>query len=506
MTVANKRVGDSMDTNNSILSLRGVKKQYSGAPIPAIEDITLDIEYGEIYGLVGENGAGKSTLIKTIAGAIEITDGEIIFKGERLVCKHPTEAIEKGIGVVYQEFNLFPNLTVYENIFFGIEIKKNGFLDRKAMIQKSQEILKQLGFELDVTKRVSMLSPAYQQATEIAKCINHHVELMIMDEPSAPLTEKEVDQMFKVVRKLNQKGVTIIYISHKLNEIFDLTNRVSVLRDGHLIKTFRTEEVTEQELIKEMVGREITDIYPEKDYHSTDVILKVEDLSGSKVHGVSFELRKGEVLGFGGLVGAGRTETMRLLFGADRKTSGAVYINDKKVEINNPTDAIRNGIGLIPEDRKMQGLVLNKSIFLNCLLPSMDRYGKMGFINFKDAHSDIGQLYDILKIKANGQEQVVSNLSGGNQQKVVLEKWLLRECDVLILDEPTRGIDVGTKQEIYQLIKDLAAKGKAVIVISSEMPELIGVSHRVIVMHEGKITGEIKGDEITQEAIMTLAS
>lgn len=495
-----------MDTNNSILSLRGVKKQYSGAPIPAIEDINLDIQYGEIYGLVGENGAGKSTLIKTIAGAIELTGGEIIYKGEKLVCKSPTEAIKRGIGVVYQEFNLFPNLTVYENIFFGIELKKNGFLDRKAMIQKSEEILQQLGFELDVTKRVSTLSPAYQQATEIAKCINHHVELMIMDEPSAPLTEKEVGQMFKVVRKLNESGVTIIYISHKLNEIFDLTDRISVLRDGHLINTFRTGDVTEQELIKEMVGREIKDIYPEKDLNSTDVILRVENLTGSKVHGVSFELKRGEVLGFGGLVGAGRTETMRLLFGADKKTAGNVYINGKEVQIKNPMDAIRNGIGLIPEDRKMQGLVLNKSIFLNCLLPSMGQYSKAGFIQFKDARTDIGKLYDVLKIKAVDQNQIVSHLSGGNQQKVVLEKWLLRNCDILILDEPTRGIDVGTKQEIYQLIKELAAKGKAVIVISSEMPELIGVSHRVIVMHEGKVTGEIKGDEITQEAIMTLAS
>lgn len=495
-----------METTNTILSLRGVKKQYSGSPVPAIEDITLDIMRGEIYGLVGENGAGKSTLIKTIAGAIEITDGEIIYKGEKLVCKHPAEAINKGIGVVYQEFNLFPNLMVYENIFFGNEIKKNGFLDRKTMIQKSQEILEQLGFKLDVMKRVSTLSPAYQQATEIAKCINHNVELMIMDEPSAPLTEKEVEQMFKVVKKLNEKGVTIIYISHKLNEIFDLTNRISVLRDGHLVNTFQTKKVTDQILIKEMVGREIKDVYPQKEFSSSDCILKVENLSGNKVHNVSFELKRGEVLGFGGLVGAGRTETMRLLFGADKKTRGDIYINNKKVKINNPMDAIQSGIGLIPEDRKKQGLVLNKSIFLNCLLPSMKKYIKAGFIDFKKAHNDIGKLYDVLKIKALSQEQIVSSLSGGNQQKVVLEKWLLTECEILILDEPTRGIDIGTKQEIYQLIKDLAAKGKAIIVISSEMPELIGVSHRIIVMHEGKITGELQGDKMTQEAIMRFAS
>lgn len=495
-----------MSSGTTILSLKNVKKKYEGAPVPAIEDINLDIESGEIYGLVGENGAGKSTLIKTIAGAIGITDGEIFFKGEKLVCKTPMDAIYKGIGVVYQEFNLFPNLSVYENIFFGMEIKKQGLLDRKEMINRSKDILSKLGFELDVTKRVSQLSPAYQQATEIAKCINRNIELMIMDEPSAPLTEKEVDKMFEVVRNLNEQGVTIVYISHKLNEIFELTDRVSVLRDGRLINTFKTENVSERELIKEMVGRDIADIYPKKELSKRETVLSVRNLNSKKVHNVSFEVAKGEVLGFGGLVGAGRTETMRLLFGADKKTSGDIYINDTKVEINGPKDAIKNGIGLIPEDRKMQGLILNKSIFLNCIFPSIKKYSRNGFITFKEAKKDIGELYDILKIKAINQEHIVSQLSGGNQQKVVLEKWLLRNCDVIILDEPTRGIDVGTKQEIYQLIKDLASKGKAVVVISSEMPELIGVSHRIIVMHEGRITGEVTGEQMTQEAVMVLAS
>lgn len=491
--------------NNIILSLKNVTKQYPGAPGPAIENISFDIRKGEIYGLVGENGAGKSTLIKTIAGAHSITSGEIFYKGEKFVCKNPSDAIEKGIGVVYQEFNLFPNLMVYENIFFGIEIKKGSLLDRKEMIKKSKEILEELGFNIDVTEKVSNLSPAYQQATEIAKCINHKVELVILDEPSAPLTEREVDQMFKVVRKLNKQGITIIYISHKLNEIFELTNRISVLRDGNLVNTYNTEDVKVQDLIRSMVGREITDIYPEKEHSEQETILRVENLNSEFVHNVSFELKRGEVLGFGGLVGAGRTETMRLLFGADKKESGRIFINDKEVKIDNPRDAIKNGIGLIPEDRKRQGLVLNKSIYLNCLLPSLDKYSNKGFIDFKKSKKDINELYDLLKIKAAGLDMAVVNLSGGNQQKVVLEKWLLKNCDILILDEPTRGIDIGTKQEIYQLIQDLAKQGKAVIVISSEMPELIGVSHRILVMREGAISGELVYD-ISQEAIMELAS
>lgn len=487
-----------------ILSLKDVTKSYYG--VPAIENISFDIYKGEIYGLVGENGAGKSTLIKTIAGAIESNGGEIYFDGKKLVCKSPSDAIKAGIGVVYQEFNLFPNLAVYENIFYGVEIQKNGFLDRKAMIKKAQETISELGFNFDVRTRVSKLSPAFQQATEIAKCINHNVKLMIMDEPSAPLTEHEVEQMFRVVRKLNDSGITIIYISHKLNEILDLTNRISILRDGHYIRTVNTCDVCENDLIRDMVGREINDIYPEKDLSAKEVVLECENLENDKVHGVSFSLRKGEVLGFGGLAGAGRTETIRILFGADNKTAGTIKIKGQVVNIKGPKDAVKNGIGLIPEDRKTQGLVLNKDIFLNSILPSQDAYSKWGFITFKKAKEDIKELYDLLKIKARGLDHKVINLSGGNQQKVVLAKWLLKDCDILILDEPTRGIDVGTKQEIYQLIKELAQEGKAIIVISSEMPELIGVSHRILVMREGRITGELVGDDISQEAIMTLAS
>lgn len=492
---------------NTLLSLKNITKEYFG--VPALNDVSFDILQGEIHGLVGENGAGKSTLIKTIAGAIKATKGEIYFEGEKLDLQSPIDAIKKGIGVVYQEFNLFPNLTVYENIFFGIEIKsKSTLLNRKEMIEKSKECIAQLGFDFDVTQQVKNLSTAYQQIVEIAKCISHNIKLIIMDEPSAPLTETEVVEMFKVVRRLNDSGVTVIYISHKLNEIFELTDRISVLRDGKYITTIHTCDTDENELIKHMVGRNINDIYPEKELSDGDVVLACKNIVSNRVHDVSFELHKGEVLGFGGLVGAGRTELMRLVFGADPKDSGEILINHKKAIIKSPTDAIENGIGLIPEDRKLHGLVLNKSIYLNCLLPSLKNYSKsiFKFIDFKQSKMDIDKYYKQLKVKAQGQDQLVLNLSGGNQQKVVLEKWILKNCDILILDEPTRGIDIGAKQEIYQLIKDLAKSGKSIIVISSEMPELIGVSHRILVMHEGKISGELQGNKISQEAIMELAS
>lgn len=489
-----------------ILRLHQITKQYSG--VTALDHVDLEVKKGEIHGLIGENGAGKSTLIKVVSGAIQPTSGELYYQDEPLKVTSPIKAIEKGIGVVYQEFNLFPNLTVYENIFFGIELKKNGLIDRKTMIEKSDEIIKELGFDFSSKLKVSTLSTAYQQIVEIAKCMNRNIQLIIMDEPSAPLTENEVDEMFRVVRKMNEKGVTVIYISHKLNEISELTDRITVLRDGHYITTRNTADTNENEMIKLMVGRDISEIYPEKYIHEQDVILACEHLTSDRIHDVSFTLKKGEVLGFGGLVGAGRTELMRLLFGADPMRSGTVKLNGKEIKIKSPKDAIANGIGLIPEDRKLHGLILNKSIYTNVVIASLDLYSSKGLkiMNSKKASEDAKVFYDRLKIKANNLDQIASSLSGGNQQKVVLAKWLLRNCDILILDEPTRGIDVGAKQEIYQLINELVQNGKSIIVISSEMPELIGVSHRIMVMRDGMIKGELLQHEISQEAIMKLAS
>lgn len=489
-----------------ILSLRELTKEYSG--VTALNHVSFDVKKGEIHGLIGENGAGKSTLIKIIAGAIQPTSGELLFHKQLLQVTSPMKAIEQGIGVVYQEFNLFPNLLIYENIFFGIELMKNGVLDRKTMIAKADEIIQDLGFHFSSEQKVSMLSTAYQQIIEIAKCMNRNIQLIIMDEPSAPLTENEVEEMFRVVRKMNEKGVTIIYISHKLNEISELTDRISVLRDGNYITTRNTKDMNENEMIKLMVGRDINDIYPKKHIKDQEIILECEHLSSEKIHDVSFILKKGEVLGFGGLVGAGRTELMRLLFGADPKKSGLIKMNGKEVKIRSPKDAIAAGIGLIPEDRKMHGLILNKSIYTNVVIASLNMYTSkiLKIMNSKKAKEDTSIFYKRLHVKANSLNQIVSSLSGGNQQKVVLAKWLLRNCDILILDEPTRGIDVGAKQEIYHLINELVDNGTSIIVISSEMPELIGVSHRIMVMRDGMIKGELKQHEISQESIMKLAS
>lgn len=489
---------------NSILKMDDVVKQYNG--IKVLKGVTFSVIKGEIHGLIGENGAGKSTLIKSIAGAILIDGGKIYFDGKELDHSSPKSAIKSGIGVVYQEFNLFPNLTVYENIFYGNELLKNGILDRKQMIDESKKIIDQLGFNFDVNLKVKQLSTAFQQITEIAKCIKNQVKLLIMDEPSAPLTENEVDKMFEMVYKLNQKGVTIIYISHKLDEILKITNRISVLRDGEYIATLQTNQTNEAELIRLMVGRDLHDIYPEKLIGTGETILECKNLSGGIVKNVNFKLHRGEVLGFGGLVGSGRTETIRLLFGADKKESGEIKINGIIQNISSPIDAIKYGIGLIPEDRKIQGLILNKSIYFNALLPSLNTFCKFGIISENKAKKMIKEYSNKLSIKANGIEHITVNLSGGNQQKVVIEKWLMKNCEILILDEPTRGIDVGAKHEIYRLIQDLAKSGKAIIVISSEMPELIGISHRIMVMKDGTIQGELVGNNMNQEAIMRLAS
>lgn len=492
--------------NQVLLEVLNLSKDYFG--VPALKNVSFKVRKGEIHGLIGENGAGKSTLIKIISGAIQPTSGDITFENKSLSIKRPIDAIEQGIGVVYQEFNLFPNLTVYENIFFGIELKKNSTLNRSLMIKKAKEIILDLGFDFDVTQQVKRLSTALQQVTEIAKCLIHKLKLIIMDEPSAPLTDNEVDDLFKVIRRLNDQGVTIVYISHKLNEILEITDRVTVLRDGQFIKTVDTSEADESILIKYMVGRDIADIYPLKTINNSTTILEVKNLCSNKIKNVSFHLKKGEILGFGGLVGAGRTEVMRLIFGADKIDNGEIIVNNQKIKVNRPQDAIQLGIGLIPEDRKLHGLILNKSIFMNCLLPSINEYSNtlLGNIDFKKSDRDIRKYYDKLQIRATSTGQIVQTLSGGNQQKVVLGKWMLRNCEILILDEPTRGVDVGAKQEIYQLISQLSNEGKSIIVISSEMPELIGLSHRVMVMRDGRITGELVGSSISQEKIMELAS
>jgi len=488
----------------NILELKGITKVYPG--VVALDDVYMSFKKGEVHAIVGENGAGKSTLIKSITGALELTSGSIVFDGKEYKGFNPIQAIQLGIGAVYQEFNLVPYLSVAENIFYGREIKKGLIFDMKKMCEKTDEILKELGVRIDPRTRVKDLSVAYQQIVEIAKSVSRDVKVLILDEPSAPLTNTEIVAMFKIIKSLKQKGVTVIYISHRLEEIFEISDRVTVMRDSKYILTMKTADTDRKCLISLMVGRELSDVYPCCNLKNQEVMLEVKAINTSYIHDINFKVNKGEILGFAGLVGAGRTETARAIFGADPVFSGEIFLCGKKVKIRSPKDAIKYRIGLIPEDRKLHGVLLALSIRNNITLSSLCKISKLGWINNKKEDIKIKELKANLRIKTPSMEQLVKNLSGGNQQKVVLAKWMATKCDVLIFDEPTRGIDIGAKQEIYKLMRQLADSGKALIMISSEMPELLGMSDRIIVMHEGDIVGELDKCEATQEIILDMAS
>lgn len=493
--------------SESALVVRGIVKRYPG--VTALDNVNLEVRENEVHAICGENGAGKSTLIKVLTGAIQPDEGTLEIGGVMAKGFSPQEAMfGYGITAIYQEFNLVPYLTIAENIFLGNELrKKNGFLDTKRMNQEAMESLAALGVQLDPQKPVKTLSVAYQQIVEIAKAISHNVKILIMDEPSAPLTTTEVEKLFELVRNLKERGVTIIYISHRLSEIFALSDRVTVMRDGKLINTFETSETDKNELIQNMVGRELLETYPKRACSRGEPLLTVENLSsGDKVKGVSFTLHAGEVLGLGGLVGAGRTELVRAVFGADRKTGGVVRVDGNVAEIVRPSRAVKLGMGLIPEDRKLQGIISELSIKENISYSSFDNVSKLRLIVPK-LLTAIGEKYrKLLNIATPNVEKKIKELSGGNQQKVVLARWLATGCRIVLFDEPTRGIDVGAKQEIYQLINRLAEEGKGIVFISSEMPELLGMSDRIIVMHEGLVTGELSRDEASQEKILRLAS
>jgi ribose transport system ATP-binding protein len=489
---------------STILELRDIVKFYPG--VVALNKVSIGFRPGEIHAVVGENGAGKSTLIKCITGCIEPSDGEIVFQGETCKCLTPIAAIEKGIGAVYQEFNLVPFLSVAENIFYGREKRKKLFLDYETMNLEAKAIIEELGITIDPKTRVKDLTVAYQQMVEIAKTVSREVKFLILDEPSAPLTPPEIESMFAVLRRLKQKGVAILYISHRMEEIFQIADRVTVLRDGFYISTLNTAETDRGELIRLMVGRGLSGTYPKRTAEPGKVVLKVKDLRNDYIKNVSFELKKGEILGLGGLVGAGRTETVRAIFGADPLTGGEIFLNGKPIRIKSPKEAIKYGIGLIPEDRKRHGVLQGLSVKVNvtfACLPALS--GRQWIENRKESGLVREQIRN-LQIKTPSESQLVKNLSGGNQQKVVLAKWLATKCDVLIFDEPTRGIDVGAKQEIYKLMRSLAEQGKAIIMISSEMPELLGMSDRIMVMHEGQVKGELNPRDATQEAVLAMAS
>ncbi len=491
----------------SILVVDNVTKTYPG--VKALDQVSLEFRKGEIHALVGENGAGKSTIIKTIAGAIKPDSGSVLFDGKDLIQMKTSEIRGCGIEVVYQEFNLALQLPVYENIFIGNLAGKGPggkLADKKYMIETTRKLFDQLGIHIDPEARVDSLSVAYMQFVEIAKAVSRNVRVLIMDEPTATLTNAEVEILFKTIRKLKAEGVTIIYVSHRMEEIFELTDRCSVLRDGKYIATVNTKETTRKELIQHMVGREVSETFPSRNVEIGEEVLRVEHLTGNKVSDINFTLHKGEILGFGGLVGAGRTETVEMIFGSARVERGEIYLHGENVKIPNPRAAVQKGIALIPEDRKRHGLILEKSIMENATLPMLKKFAKGFVLNRKKQEKATQEQINALGIKTPSMDQLAKNLSGGNQQKVVLAKWLISNSDILIFDEPTRGVDVGAKQEIYQIMNELVENGKSIIMISSEMPELLGMADRLIVMCEHRMTGELTKENMNQMQVLELAS
>ncbi|MBE5916297.1 MAG: sugar ABC transporter ATP-binding protein [Pseudobutyrivibrio ruminis] len=490
-----------------ILTMNDIDKSFPG--VHALDHVHFDVQRGEVHALMGENGAGKSTLMKVLTGIYTKDSGTIEFEGREVEFHNAREAQDAGVVIVHQELNMVGHLTVAQNIFIGREFKKGVKIDDKRMNEEAAKLFKRLNIDIDPTATMSDLTVGKQQMCEIAKAISHEAKVIVFDEPSAALTESEIQELFKIIRDLREQNLGIVYISHRMDEIKVITDRVTVMRDGGYVGTLITKDCTKDDIINMMVGRVIYEEPKTKSMVPEDapVVLKVEHLNAGKmVQDVSFELRKGEILGFSGLMGAGRTETARAIFGADSKESGDIYVNGKKVTINSPEDAVKAGIGYLSEDRKRFGIVVRKTIAENSTLASLDRFMKGIFID-KKKENEITQKYvDSLATKTPSIDQLVVNLSGGNQQKVVIAKWLVRDCEILIFDEPTRGIDVGAKNEIYKLMNRLAAEGKSIIMISSEMTEILRMSDRIIVMCEGKVTGEIGIEEVSQEKIMTLAT
>ena len=490
--------------NNYILQVKGICKEFPG--VKALDDVTFNIKKGTIHALVGENGAGKSTLIKILAGIYQVYSGDIILDGETVKFASPSAAQQAGISVVHQELKLAEELSIAENIFLGSPIRKSkGIVDWGKMNEEAQKLTDSLNISLDVHQPVKELSIAKKQIVEICKAIAHDCKLLIMDEPSATLTNNELNVLFDAMGRLKEQGVTILYISHRMEEIFKLADEVSVLRDGRYIGTEQVSQITQQELVNMMVGRELNVDYPHSDVVPGEVILKVKNLTAEKLlKDISFDLRRGEILGVAGLVGAGRTELMRAIVGIDTYKSGEIEYLGKKVKNKSFRKAILDGFGFVPEDRKKLGTALSMSIKENICMTDYPKISKGGVVNSRKLDENAETFRNKLRIVCPSTEALVGNLSGGNQQKVVIAKWLYRESDILIMDEPTRGIDVGAKREIYDLMVELTRQGKTIIMISSELPEVLGVSNRIIVLHEGRKVGEMSAEEATQEKVMSL--
>ena len=490
-----------------ILTMKGIDKSFPG--VHALDHVDLEIRKGEVLALMGENGAGKSTLMKVLTGIYKKDSGTITYEGKEVEFANTREAQDAGVVIVHQELNMLGHLTVAQNLFIGREFMNGVKIDDKKMNEEAKKLFDKLNVDIDPTETMSNLTVGKQQMCEIAKAVSFDAKVIIFDEPSAALTETEIEAMFEIIRDLKKRDIAMVYISHRMDEIKVITDRVTVMRDGTYVGTIITKDSTKEDIINMMVGRVIYEDPKTQSMVAPDapVVLEVKNLNAGKmVQDVSFKLHKGEILGFSGLMGAGRTETARALFGADPVDSGEIYINGEKVTINSPRDAVRAGIGYLSEDRKRYGCVVQKTVAENTTMATMKNFMNGLLIN-KKKEAEVAQQYvEALATKTPSVEQLVVNLSGGNQQKVVIAKWLTRDCDILIFDEPTRGIDVGAKNEIYKLMNKLASEGKSIIMISSEMTEILRMSDRVIVMCEGKKTGEIDIAEATQENIMNLAT
>lgn len=493
--------------NEFILRMVGISKIFPGAK--ALNEVDFDLKKGEVHALAGENGAGKSTLIKILAGVHRPDGGQIWLNGEKIDAQNTKKMLNAGISVIYQELNLIPHLSVAENVFLGREpVRKKfpGLIDWREMYEKVNELMKLFNLNISPTAKVNSLGIAHQQVVEIVKAISIESDIIVMDEPTATLTGQEVDKLFEIIDTLKRKKVSIIYISHRLEEIKRIADRVTVLRDGQKILTDDLKNLEIETIIKLMVGRNINEQYPKENIPPGEELLKVEQLSRKNVcENISFNLKRGEILGIAGLVGAGRTEMVELLFGYQRKDSGKISIRGIETKIKNPQDAVRQGIGLIPEERKKHGLVLALSLYDNMTLSVLDRFSSWGFLKRIQLKRSVNSAVRDINIKTFSIKQPVNNLSGGNQQKVVLAKWFLRNCQIYIFDEPTRGIDVGAKLEIYRLMERLANKGVGIIMISSELPELLNMSDRILVMCDGKIVKELRREEASEESILCYA-
>ncbi len=490
-----------------ILSMKDITKSFSG--VVALKSGALDLYKGEVVALMGENGAGKSTLMKILTGIYHKDSGSIHYMGKDVEFKGPSESEEAGIAIVHQELNMMNDLTVAQNLFIGHEIMNGMFVDDAKMIEEASKYFKLLNIDINPAEKVGNLTVGKQQMIEIAKAISSNAKVIIFDEPTAALTDSEIEELFKVIHDLREKGTGMVYISHRMDEINAISDRVVVMRDGEYVGTLITKECTKNDIVKLMVGRTIFSEPKTKSNVAPDapVVLKVEHLNrGKHVRDVSFELKKGEILGFSGLMGAGRTETARLIFGADRMDSGKIFVNGKEVNIKSPSDAVKAGIGYLSEDRKRFGLIVDKSVEENTVIASLEKFTKGLFIDRAKSREITDKYIKELKTKTPGAYQIVKKLSGGNQQKVVIAKWLVEDSDILIFDEPTRGIDVGAKSEIYALMEELVKMGKSIIMISSELPEVLRMSDRVVVMCEGRITGILDISEANQEVIMESAT